>query len=108
MKNLSVYETHQVSGGIGFTFFLSALSGATGGSLAKTITYDGLWWGFCFGIAGLPFYLVGAAVTAPIGFCLGAAEGLIGHAIGSIFYNPPQIIHVPVPAAPVTITTMPA
>ena len=88
MRQLSIDETQYVSGGIGFTFFLSVLAGATGCSRFNTTFYDGMWWGTVGFIAGLPLYGVGALVTGPLGFMGGAVEGFVGHVVGSFFYNP--------------------
>ncbi|MBS0285848.1 MAG: hypothetical protein JSR17_00610 [Proteobacteria bacterium] len=97
MKELSCHEIEQVSGGIGFTFFLAVLSGATGGSRANTTILDGMWWGTVGFVAGLPFMGVGALVLGPLGFMGGVIEGFAGHVIGSLFHNEPKVIYVQQP-----------
>lgn len=90
MRELNSIETQNVAGGFEPAFVLSILAGATGCSQSNTVTYSALWGGFVFGLAGLPYFIVGAAFTAPIGFLLGAVDGFIGYKIGSLFYNGPQ------------------
>ena len=99
MKELSIQQTNEISGGVGFTFLLSMIAGATGVSRFDTAMMDGLWWGTIGFIAGLPLMGVGALITGPLAFTGGAIEGFVGHAIGSIFYNPPQPTVVYVQAA---------
>lgn len=85
MRYLSATDIQDVSGGIGFTFVLAMLNGASGGSRRNTTLYDGLWWGTVGFISGIPMYGIGAFVTGPVGFACGAVEGYLGYTLGSLF-----------------------
>ncbi len=101
MRELNSIESQQVSGGVELAFFLSIISGATGCSQSNTIAYSALWGGLVGGVAGLPLFIVGSLVTAPIGFVFGALEGLIGYKIGSLFYHEPKIHQIQIQQQPV-------
>ncbi len=89
MKELNQIEIQQVQGGVELAFLLSIVSGAKGYSESNTIKNCAIYGAVVGGIVGLPLFIVGALVTAPIGAVVGALEGWIGYEIGSLFYDGP-------------------
>lgn len=91
MRELNNNEIQQVSGGIELAFFLSIISGAKGFSQSNTVKNCAIYGAVLGGLAGLPLFIVGALITAPLGAAYGALEGFIGYKIGSLFYDGPSI-----------------